>query len=107
MVPIIRSYMAERKNKYDQGLINIGNLITSKRKALGSRYSTRAKFIDTRSQELFSSQDWISLRHLANIETGKNWISIEKLLLLAAALEEDYVDLFKEIITVYQNKHKV
>jgi hypothetical protein len=95
--------MAERK-KFDKGLINVGDLITNKRKALGSRYSTRSNFIETRSQELFSSEDWISLRHLANIETGKNWISIEKLLLLATALEEDPVDLFEEIITAYKKK---
>jgi hypothetical protein len=95
--------MAERK-KFDKGLINVGDLITKKRKALGSRYSTRSNFIETRSQELFSSEDWISLRHLANIETGKNWISIEKLLLLATALEEDPVDLFEEIITAYKKK---
>ena len=95
--------MAERK-KFDKGLINVGDLITKKRKALGSRYSTRSDFIETRSQELFSSEDWISLRHLANIETGKNWISIEKLLLLATALEEDPVDLFEEIITAYKKK---
>ena len=95
--------MEERK-KFDKGLINVGDLITKKRKALGSRYSTRSNFIETRSQELFSSEDWISLRHLANIETGKNWISIEKLLLLATALEEDPVDLFEEIITAYKKK---
>ena len=95
--------MAERK-KFDKGLINVGDLITKKRKALGSRYSTRSNFIETRSQELFSSEDWISLRHLANIETGKNWINIEKLLLLATALEEDPVDLFEEIITAYKKK---
>ena len=95
--------MAERK-KFDKGLINVGDLITKKRKALGSRYSTRSNLIETRSQELFSSEDWISLRHLANIETGKNWISIEKLLLLATALEEDPVDLFEEIITAYKKK---
>ena len=95
--------MAERKS-YDQGLINIGQLLQEKRKALGPRYSTRERFINIRSDELFNSNDWISLRHLSNIETGKNWISIEKLLLLATALEEDPVDLFEEIIRAYTKK---
>ncbi len=95
--------MSERKS-FDNGLINVGKLLTQKRKALGPRYNTREKFIEVRSQELFGSEDWISLRHLANIESGKNWISIEKLLLLATALEEDPVDLFEEIIAAYKKK---
>ena len=36
------------------------------------------------------------------LELGKNWISIEKLIVLAAALEENPVDLFEEIIQTYQ-----
>ena len=45
----------------------------------------------------------ISLRHLCNIEHGKNWISIEKLIMLADALEENPVDLFAEIVKIYRS----
>lgn len=96
-----RGYMAERKN-FDAGLVRIGNLLATKRKALGSLYKTREKFIELRSIELFDGKDWISPRHLANLELGKNWISIEKLLILATALEENPVDLFIEIIEAYK-----
>ena len=58
------------------------------------------KFIEKRSDELFGAEDWISLRYLYNIEHGKNWISIEKLLLLSKALEVDPVDLFVEIVEI-------
>ena len=46
---------------------------------------------------------WISLRHLYNIEHGKNWISIEKFILLADALEEDPAHLFHEIVEIYRS----
>ena len=95
--------MAERKS-YDEGLVNVGKMLTEKRKSLGDRYSSRERFINLRSIELFGSEDWISLRHLSNIESGKNWISIEKLLLLAPALEENPVDLFEEILAAYNSK---
>ena len=91
--------MSERKTE-SQVLIKIGKLIESKRKALGKQYNSREKFIDNRSDELFGSEDWISLRYLYNIERGKNWISIEKLLLLSKALEVDPVDLFAEITAI-------
>ena len=97
------NYMAERK-KYDPGLVRVGELLSNKRKALGSLYKTREQFIEIRSKELFGDEAWISPRHLANLELGKNWVSIEKLLVLATALEEDPVDLFDEIIKAYQNK---
>lgn len=93
--------MAERKN-YDQGLVKVGELLSQKRKTLGAAYQTRECFIARRSDELFSGEAWISLRHLTNLELGKNWPSIEKLLLIATALEEDPVDLFREIIDTYQ-----
>ena len=96
--------MAERKN-YDPGLIKVGELLTEKRKSLGIEYTTRERFISLRSIELFGGEDWISQRHLSNLELGKNWISIEKLLVLSAALEQDPVDLFSEIIETY-NKYK-
>lgn len=76
--------MAERQ-KYDPGLVKIGELITEKRKALGFPYKSRESFIDRRSEELFGGEAWISPRHLANLELGKNWVSIEKLLVLATA----------------------
>lgn len=94
--------MSERKG-YNPRLIAVGQLLSTKRKDLGPLYKTREVFIELRSSELFGGDDWISPRHLANIELGKNWISIEKLLVLAPALEEDPVDLFKEIIDIYQN----
>lgn len=77
--------MAE-KNKQSEILIRIGKLFEQKRKALGEQYKTREKFINNRSDELFGSENWISLRHLCNIENGKNWISIEKLIMFAYAL---------------------
>ena len=95
--------MAERKN-YDPGLVRVGELLIKKRKALGKYYNSREQFIALRSEELFGGSDWISLRHLSNIELGKNWISIEKLIVLAAALEESPSDLFTEIISTY-NQH--
>ena len=74
--------MSERK-QYDDGLIRVGLLLANKRKSLGEPYQTREAFIDLRSVELFDGEPWISIRHLANIESGKNWISIEKLFALA------------------------
>lgn len=94
--------MAERK-KYDSGLIAVGKLITDKRKALGASYKTREGFINNRSEEIFGGEAWISIRHLTNLELGKNWLSIEMLLKLSAALEEDSIDFFEEIIRTYQN----
>lgn len=93
--------MAERQ-KYDPGLVKIGELISKRRKALGYAYKSRESFIDRRSEELFGGEPWISPRHLANLELGKNWISIEKLMVLATALEESPVDFFEEIIQAYQ-----
>ena len=95
--------MSERK-QYDDGLVRVGLLLANKRKSLGEPYQTREAFIDLRSVELFDGEPWISIRHLANIVSGKNWISIEKLFALAIALEEDPVDLFEEIMLAYQNR---
>ena len=94
--------MAE-KTKQSEALTKIGKLFEQKRKALGKQYKSREQFIHNRSSELFGSEDWISLRHLYNIEHGKNWISIEKLIMLADALEEDPGDLFNEIVEIYRN----
>lgn len=91
------------KIKNSDVLIQIGKLFENKRKALGQGYKSREQFINRRSDELFGSEDWISLRHLNNIEHGKNWISIEKLIILADALEEDPIVLFTEIVSIYKN----
>ena len=94
------------KNIGSVALIKIGKLFEEKRKALGKQYKSREQFIYKRSDELFGSEDWISLRHLYNIEHGKNWVSIEKLIVLADALEEDPRDLFAEIVNIYRDsKH--
>lgn len=93
--------MAEKKVK-SEVLRKIGKLLELKRKALGKQYRSRDQFIQKRSSELFDSEDWISLRHLCNIEKGKNWISIEKMILLADALEESPIDLFSEIVKIYR-----
>ena len=97
--------MTEKKIK-NGALIRIGRLFEQKRKALGKQYNSREQFIHNRSDELFGSEDWLSLRHLYNIEHGKNWISIEKLILLADALEEDPVDLFDEIVAIYRSSQR-
>lgn len=98
-------YMSEKKT-FDPALVEIGKLLANKRKALGSEYKTREKFIDLRSNELFGGNEWISPRHLANIELGKNWISIEKLITLSHALEENPADLFEEITQIYLHSKK-
>ncbi len=94
--------MSERTIQ-NEALIKIGKLFEQKRKALGKPYKSREQFIYNRSNELFGSKDWISLRHLCNIEHGKNWISIEKLIMLADALEEDPSDLFNEVVSIYRS----
>lgn len=94
--------MAERIKRNDT-LISIGKLLKEKRIALGKQYRSREQFIYKRSIELFGSEDWISLRHLCNIEHGKNWPSIEKLIIIADALEEDPCDLFNEIVAIYRS----
>ncbi len=91
------------KCKQDLGLKAVGQLLTQKRISLGPSYYSREKFITNRSIELFQGEDWISLRHLANLESGYNWISIEMLVKLAAALEQNPVDLFSEILLTYQS----
>lgn len=97
--------MAEKIGK-SEALVQIGKLFEQKRKALGSRYKSREQFIDHRSQELFGAEEWISLRHLCNIEAGKNWVSMEKFIMLADALEVDPVDLFREVLRIYHNSQQ-
>lgn len=97
----IGGVMAERKET-DKALVKIGQMLVRKRKALGKNYYSREKFIYNRSFEIFGGKQWISTRHLSNVELGKNWISIEKLIVLAEALEVDPVELFGEIIEIYK-----
>ena len=94
--------MVERK-RYDPGLVRVGELITQKRKALGDPYNTRDKFIAQTSKAIFGGKERVSVRHLANLELGKNWISIEKFIILADALQQEPVSLFKEFIDTYRN----
>ena len=89
------------KRTSDFALVQIGRMFESKRKALGKQYRSRERFIDERSMELFNGEQWISLRHLYNIEHGKNWISVEKLIALSYALDEDPVNVFEEIVNIY------
>ena len=91
--------MSERK-KYDTGSVKVEKMLKEKRRGLGNKYKTREKFIELGSTELFDNNDWISPRHLANIRSGKNWIRIERLMILSAAPEENPVDLFDEIIHI-------
>lgn len=70
------------KNIESKALIRIGKLFEQKRKALGKQYKSRERFIYNRSDELFGSEDWISLRHLYNIEHGKIGSVLKSLLSL-------------------------
>ncbi len=90
--------MSERKIVYDEKLVKIGELLKSKR--LNISKDSRESFISERSDTLFGSENWISLRHLANLEEGKNLPSIEMLIKLAAAFETDPVDLFEQIFKI-------
>lgn len=93
--------MSEKKQQ-DERLITVGDLIKSKRLALGPCFRSREFFIEDRSENLFNFEDWISLRYLASLELGKNQMSIDKLIKLAYALEVDPVELFSEILIIYQ-----
>ena len=55
--------MAE-KARQSEALTKIGKMFEQKRKSLGKQYKSREQFIYNRSDELFGSEDWISLRHL-------------------------------------------
>ncbi|WP_299721576.1 hypothetical protein [uncultured Megasphaera sp.] len=93
--------MVERKQD-DLRLVKIGQLLLEKRKLLGKNYSSREKFIYSRSKELFGGKDWISIRHLTNLELGKNLPSINMLITLSYAYEIDPIELFSEILAVYE-----
>lgn len=93
--------MVERKQD-DLRLVKIGQLLLEKRKLLGKNYSSREKFIYSRSKELFGGKDWISIRHLTNLELGKNLPSINMFITLSYAYEIDPIELFSEILAVYE-----
>lgn len=92
--------MAER-GRYDEKLVRIGDFLRAKREALGKKYGSRERFIEQRSMEILGGEPWISCRHLASIEGGKNWMSVEMLIKHAYALEMDPVELFQEILEIY------
>ena len=93
--------MSERKQK-KVWIEKVGQLIREKRCALGYEFQSREFFVADRSENLFEFEDWISTRYLASIELGNNQMSIEKLIQLAYALEADPIDLFAEIVSIYQ-----
>ena len=93
--------MVERKQD-DLRLVKIGQLLLEKRKLLGRNYSSREKFIYSRSKELFGGKDWISIRHLTNLELGKNLTSNNMLITLSYSYEIDPIELFSEILAVYE-----
>ena len=94
--------MSERMQK-DDWIKNVGHLIREKRCALGREFQNREFFVADRSENLFEYEDWISTRYLASIELGNNQMSIEKLIQIAYALELDPVDLFAEVVKIYQS----
>ena len=95
--------MSERKKK-DDWIQKTGQMLRDKRMALGKEFKHREFFVEDRSEKLFNYDDWISSRYLASIELGNNQLSIEKLIKLAYALEIDPVELFSEIVRIYQEK---
>ena len=93
--------MVERK-KYNPKLAKIGQLLLEKRRLLGKNYSSREKFIYNRNQELFGGEDWISIRHLTNLELGKNLPSIDMFITLSYTYEVYQVELFRELVNIYK-----
>ena len=74
-----------------------------KREALGKEYKSRAAFIRQMGISLFDDEDWITEKHLGNIERGQNWISFEMFIKLSAALQQEPGELFSEIIQIYRS----
>lgn len=93
-------FMSEKKKK-EAWLEKTGELIRERRYSLGKEFKNRDFFVQDRSENLFSYNEWISTRYLASIELGNNQISIEKLIQLAFALETDPIELFAEIEKIY------
>ncbi len=99
-------YMPKRKERddaiYNKKLKKIGMLFQEKRWAISN--GSREAFIDDRRELIFNGEDWISLRYLINIETGKNLPSVEMLLKLSIALETDPVELFESIYEILYDR---
>ena len=95
-----------RDKEYNDKLRKIGMLFQENRWSISNE--SRESFIEDRNELLFNSvnenSDWISLRYLINIETGKNLPSIEMLIKLSIALEVDPVELFDDIYKILYNK---
>ena len=98
--------MSERKQKH-VWIEKVGQLIREKRYALGIEFRSREFFVSDRSENLFEYEDWISSRYLASIELGNNQMSIEKLIQISYALEVDPIDLFAEIVKIYQDDNSL
>lgn len=92
--------MTERKFENNQ-LRQIGKKIRGYRKDLGGKCLTLEGFVEDRSIILFDCKEWISVRHLSNIERGKSAMSNELLIMLAKALEKDPHEIFEDIVNVY------
>ena len=97
--------MSERKKKHGW-ILKTGQMLREKRIALGKEFKSREFFVEDRSENLFNYEDWISVRYLSSIELGNNQLSIEKLIKLAYALEIDPVELFSNIVQIYQEEQK-
>ena len=91
-----------KRKYYDYRMIKIGDLLREKRLAISKE--SRKSFIEERSKTMFGDDDWISLRYLANIESGNNLPSIEMLIKLAIAYETDPVELFESIYEILYDK---
>lgn len=96
----------ERDKEYNDKLRKIGMLFQEKRWSISN--GSRESFIEDRNELIFNTvdenADWISLRYLINIETGKNLPSIEMLIKLSIALEVDPVELFNDIYKILYDK---
>ncbi|MCQ2434423.1 MAG: helix-turn-helix domain-containing protein [Oscillospiraceae bacterium] len=96
----------ERDKEYNDKLRKIGMLFQKKRWSISN--GSRESFIEDRNELIFNTDDenadWISLRYLINIETGKNLPSIEMLIKLSIALEVDPVELFNDIYKILYDK---
>lgn len=94
-----------RREKCDERLIRVGELLRRKREGLSNNVGkNRQRFIEWISINYFGGEDWISERHLINIENGKNLISIELLFKFATALEVEPKELFAEIVEAWKGE---
>lgn len=94
--------------EYNDKLRKIGMLFQEKRWSISNE--SRESFIENRNELLFNSvnenSDWISLRYLINIETGKNLPSIESLSSYLLRWKLIPVELFDDIYKYCITKNK-